>query len=219
VATAPRTRWPVQGRTELDAAPCPDREEPEMRACAAQPVRGAAWADGYPLSRFWPLPRLRRLQGVAPAGRSGVAGTPAAGETAHAGWPAPALAAGTGHRETCRCRSPRTWRCLVRCRCPGHLLVPPGGRCGGCWSCLECTLGVALPWAAYPRARFRGWRSWRCGPRARSCRRGPADGGQVANRGAGPQVLGTAAGATGGWVGSAAGTGSGPRTPRRAWRA
>jgi len=57
------------------------------------------------------------------------------GKAARAGWPAAALAAGTGQMKACRRRSPRAWRCLVRCRCPGHLLVPPGGRCGGFWSC------------------------------------------------------------------------------------
>jgi len=70
-----------------------------MRARAGQPGMDAAWADGDPLSRFWLLPGPRRWQGAAPAGWSGAAGTPADGEAAHAGWPAAALADGTGHED------------------------------------------------------------------------------------------------------------------------
>jgi len=61
---------------------------------------------------------------------------------------------GTGCRyrspKTCRCRSPRAWRSLVRCQCPGHLTVPPYGRCGGCRFLRQRSAGVALLRAAFP---------------------------------------------------------------------
>jgi hypothetical protein len=47
------------GRTELDAAPCPDREEPAMRA-RAETGAGAVRAGLYPPGRFWVLPGPRR---------------------------------------------------------------------------------------------------------------------------------------------------------------
>src|SRR5215510_8726750 len=92
-------RWPVWGGQGLTWHPVRTREEPAIRVR----VGGPAWAPlgrfGYPPSRFWPLPGLRRWQGAAPAGWSGAAGAPAAtGEAVHAGRPAAAPAAGTGHR-------------------------------------------------------------------------------------------------------------------------
>lgn len=39
------------------------------------------------------------------------------GEAAHAGRPAAALAAGTGHRDL-SAQVTEDWRCLARCRCP-----------------------------------------------------------------------------------------------------
>ena len=88
-----------RGRTELDAAPCPDREEPAMRASAGQPVRGAARAGLYPLSRFWGTAGPAEVAGGCsrrPERRGWHASR--RGKAAHAGRPVAALAAGTGHR-------------------------------------------------------------------------------------------------------------------------
>jgi hypothetical protein len=55
------------------------------------------------------------------------------GEAAHAGRSVAAMAAGTGHQDL----SAQVTEGLAvagQYRCPSHLLVPPGGRCGGFWS-------------------------------------------------------------------------------------
>ena len=110
-----------------------------MRARAGQPVRGAARVDGCPPAGSGYCRGLRRWQGPAPAGRSGAAGTPAAGEAAHAGWPAAALAAVQVSEDL----SAQVTEGLVLpgpLLVPDHLLMPPGGRRGGCRSLL-----VVLP--------------------------------------------------------------------------
>ena len=93
-----RIRGGRRGRTELDAAPCPDRGEPAMRA-------RAGYRYGEPLGRSIPAQQvLRTARPAEVAGgcsrRPERRGWHASrwGTAAHAGRPVAALAAGTGHR-------------------------------------------------------------------------------------------------------------------------
>jgi len=209
VATAPHTRWPVWGRTGLDVAPSPDPRGARDTGPRGRTGVGAAWAVWIPAQQV-----------LATAGPAEVAGG-CSRRLERRGWRASrnggsrsrrTARGGTGCRyrspKTCRCRSPRAWRSLVRCQCPGHLTVPPYGRCGGCRFLRQRPAGVALLRAAFPagtnpqvtvpRVRPRGTvlQAWSCGRR-----RGHGPRGRAAWPG--PWVPGTAAGTTGG---------------RRAWR-
>src|SRR5262249_49807126 len=201
-------RWPVWGGQGLTWHPVRTREEPAIRVR----VGGPAWAPlgrfGCPPSKFWLLPGLRRWQGAAPAGWSGAAGAPAAtGEAVHAGRPAAAPAAGTGHRRPVGAGDrgvavpgpvPVSWSpdgATVR---PVRWLPVPAAALGRGSAAAGGISPGPKPVGDGPRVRPRGTvlQAWSCGRR-----RGHGPRGRAAWPG--PWVPGTAAGATGG---------------RRAWR-
>ena len=156
-----------RGRTELDAAPCPDREEPAMRASAGQPVRGAARAGLYPLSRFWGTAGPAEVAGGCsrrPERRGWHASR--RGKAAHAGRPAAALAACTGHRRPVGAGHRGLGDAWSGVGVPHHLLVPPGGRRGGFWSCWQSTLGSRCCGRHTRGHHSRGRRSRACSPRS-----------------------------------------------------